>query len=109
MEPITQEEAQDVRGVLAQFYGPVANTWTITPSTYEVLGRMITASEACTRAMHLVPRPWDLSNPLKWAKRQVRQAVIRFLKSPEGQHYHSCMKVAASNFRVEFELASAGL
>ncbi|KAA3651795.1 MAG: hypothetical protein DWQ11_13415 [Proteobacteria bacterium] len=109
MDAITQEESTEVRDVLSRFYGPVARTWAITPNTYDVLGRMITASEACTRAMHLVPRPWDVSSPVKWAKRQVRQAIVRYLKTPEGQHYLTCMKVAANNFRMDFEMASHGL
>ncbi|MFV0663351.1 hypothetical protein [Denitromonas sp.] len=109
MEPITQEETAEMRSVLAKFYGPVASSWNITYGTYEVLGRMITESEECTKAMHLVPRPWNLATPVKWAQRQVRQAILRYLATPEGQHYVMCMKIAARNFRREFDMASQGL
>ncbi|MBT0959618.1 hypothetical protein [Denitromonas iodatirespirans] len=109
MEAIDQVESEEMRHVLSKFYGPVVNTWTINYGVYEVLGRLIAGSEQCTRAMHLVPRPWDLTAPAKWAQRQVRKALVRYLNSPEGQHYVVCMKGAARNFRSEFELAQLGL
>lgn len=109
MESITQEEVQEMRKVLSQFYGPIANEWTINFGVYEVLGRLITESKRCTQAMHLVPRPWNLSNPIKWAHRQVRQAIVRYLRTSEGQYYVICMKAAARNYRTEFERARLGL
>lgn len=84
MEPITGEEVKELRDVLANFYGTHALQWNITPGMYDVLGQLITESEQCTRAMHLVPRPWDLSNPARWAQRQVRQAIVRYLNPPKG-------------------------
>jgi hypothetical protein len=59
--------------------------------------------------MHLVPRPWDLSNPVNWARRQVRQAVVRYFTTPEGRHYIVCMKAAALGMRSDFEIAALGL
>jgi hypothetical protein len=109
MESITKEEVQETREVLSQFYGPVANYWEINIQVYEVLGRLIAESRKCTKAMHLVPRPWDLSNPIKWSQKQIRQAIIRYFKTPEGRHYITCIKVSASNFRVDFDMASQGL
>lgn len=109
MDPISKEEATEVRQVLRQFYGPMVDQWQINVQVYEVLGQLVTQSEQCTKAMHLVPRPWDLSNPVKWAKKQVRNAIIRYLRSPEGRHYVICMKAAARAFRSRFELASLGI
>lgn len=109
MEPILREEEDEMRDVLSNFYGPIVNTWNINSGVYEVLGRLVTESKQCTQAMHLVPRPWDISSPLKWAQRQVRQAVVRYLNTPEGRHYLICMKAAARNFRSEFERAQLGL
>ena len=109
MEPINEEEAKEVRDVLEKFYGPVVRTWRINYAVYELLGQLILKSKQCTRAMHLVPRPWDFSNPIKWAQKQVRQAILRYLKTPEGQHYIICMKTAALSMRSDFELASLGL
>jgi hypothetical protein len=109
MEPITEEEAKEVRDILEKFYGSIVRTWNINYAVYELLGQLITKSKQCTRAMHLVPRPWDFSNPIKWAQKQIRQAVIRYLKTPEGQHYIICMKAAALGMRRDFEMASLGL
>lgn len=109
MEPIAAEEAEEMREVLEKFYGPIANHWNITYRMYEVLGNLITASKQCTQAMHLMPHPWDLAHPLKWASKQVRQAIIRYLKTPDGQQYIVCMRTSARNFRTEFELASQRL
>lgn len=109
MEPVTSEEAQEMREVLEKFFGPLVQSWEITPEMYAVLGKLITESGKCTRAMHLVPRPWDFSHPLKWAVRQVRQAVVRYLKTPEGQHYIVCMRATALHMRTEFEMVGRGL
>ena len=109
MEPISEEEARELRNILEKFFGPTARTWRINYAVYELLGRLITRSQQCTKAMHLVPRPWDFTNPLKWAKKQVRQALIRYLKSSDGQHYIVCMKAAALGMRSDFEMASMGL
>lgn len=109
MEPIDEEEAKEVRDVLEKFYGPVVRNWPINYAVYELLGQLIIKSKQCTRAMHLVPRPWDFSTPIKWAQKQVRQAITRYLKTPEGQHYIICMKAAAVGMRTKFELASIGL
>ncbi len=109
MEPISEDEAKELREVLEKFYGPIVHNWNVNYEMYETLGQLITTSKKCTNAMHMVPRPWDFSNPMKWVQKQVRQAIVRYLKTPEGQHYIICMKVAALNFRTEFEMASHGL
>lgn len=109
MEPINENEAAEVRDVLERFYGPVVRTWRINHTVYELLGQLVTKSAQCTRAMHLVPRPWDLSNPFRWAQKQVRQAFIRYLKTAEGRHYMVCMKAAALGMRGDFEFAAHGL
>ncbi|MGH8085895.1 MAG: hypothetical protein ACREPV_11545 [Lysobacter sp.] len=98
-----------MRKVLEKFYGPLARNWSINRRVYEVFGRMIVESKRCTEAMHLVPRPWNLSNPGKWALKQVRQAAVRYFLSPDGEHYIACMRFAARNYRTEFELASSGI
>jgi hypothetical protein len=106
LDPITDEEAKEFREVLVNFYGPPALQWNVTLGMYEILGELIASSERCTSAMHLVPRPWDLSGPIKWAQRQVRQAIVRYLKTPTGKQYLICMLAAARNRRTEFEMAS---
>lgn len=108
MEPITEDEAREARDVLEKLYGPMARTWRINTAIYELLGQLIIQSKQCSKAMTLVPRPWDFSHPIKWAQKQVRQAIIRYLKTPEGQHYTVCMRTAALSMRSDFEMASLG-
>ena len=91
MDHITEEEAQDMREILANFYGPQVQGWAITFETYETLGTLVTESQQCTQAMHMVPRPYDFSSPLKWARKQVRQAFTRYFRTPEGKHYLVCL------------------
>jgi len=108
MEPIGPEEQQEMRDVLQRFYGSEVQGWTITYEMYEMLGELMQKSGGCTRVMHFVPRPWDFSNPIKWAQKQVRQAITRYLKTPEGQHYISCMRAAAIGMKSRFVVAASG-
>ena len=102
MDRITEEEAREMRNILEQFYGPQVQSWAITHATYDVLGRLIVESDQCTRAVHMVPRPYDLASPLKWLQRQVRQAITRYFATPEGRYYLICMKTAAVAMKTEF-------
>lgn len=76
---------------------------------HDILGQLTTSSEQCTRAGHLVLRPWELSSPIKQAQRKGAASLVRYLTAPEGRHYVICMRAAALNFRTEFEMASRGL
>lgn len=109
MEQIDEQEKHEMRVVLEKFYGPQVRTWSINLSVYEALGQLITKSSHCTQIMHLVPRPWNGSNPWKWAQRQVRQALVRYLQTPEGSQYVSCMRAVALSMRITFEEARHGL
>jgi len=105
-EPITHEEELEMRRILAPWFGQQVNTWRITPTHYELLGTVIEESRTCTRAMHLVPRPYDMSSPANWASRQVRQAVRRYLLSDNGKVYVTCMRAAAYKWATPFKEAS---
>lgn len=113
MNEITNEEKDEVRQILKKFYRNMSNSqidnWDITQETYAILGEMISASEKCTRAMHLVPRPGVPANPLSYASKHVRNSLRRFLMSDEGKHYITCMTATANNFRRRFDLAGNGL
>lgn len=108
MEPISQEEQQNVRNILEHFYGPPVRNWKINIRMYDALEELITKSGTCTRAMHLVPRPWGGGAPAKWAQRQVRQALVRFLTVSENRHYLICMHTAALAMRHRFDEARLG-
>lgn len=75
----------------------------------ESLGTMIDESRTCTKAMHLVPRPHDLGNPLNWLRKQVRDAVRRILLTEENEVYVVCMRAAALGLATRFREASLGL
>lgn len=102
MDRITEDEVKEMRKILQQFFGPQVQNWTITYATYETLGTLITESKLCTRAMHMVPRPYDFSSPLKWAQKQVRQAITRYFGTSEGKHYLICMRTAALRMKTRF-------
>jgi hypothetical protein len=102
MEPVTEEEAHEMRAILEQLYGPQVQGWTITLATYDVFGKLLIESKQCTKAMHLVPRPYDFSAPLKWAQKQVRNALRRYFTTPEGKHYLVCLRTAALKMKTLF-------
>jgi len=110
MEPLTEDEVRETREVLAKLYDPeTVQDWNITRRMYDLLGQLIQKSANCTKAMHLVPRPMDIADPAKWAKRQVRQALIRYFQTPETEHYIVCMRAAAWGMRRHFDAAGMGL
>ncbi len=102
MDHITEDEAQEMRRILEKLFGPQVQGWAITFATYDTLGGLIIESRQCTQAMHLVPRPYDFSSPLKWTQKQVRQALRRYLGTPEGKHYLLCMRTTALKMKTQF-------
>lgn len=106
MEPITFEEANEMRELLAIFYGAQARQWKINAEVYEVFGDLVRRSKTCTTAVHLLPRPYDGAPAARWAMRQVRQGLTRYFKSDPGKHYVMCMRAAALTMRSEFALVT---
>ena len=108
-DPITQEEAREMRRILETFYGKQVQGWPITQRHYVLLGTVIDESKRCTKAMHLVPRPYDLKAPINWVRKQIRDAFRRSLLADDNEVYLTCLRVAANNFRIEFHEAAMGL
>lgn len=106
MEPITKEEADDMRDVLARFYGSQTKHWKINSEVYELFGQLVSRSASCTEAVHLLPRPYSGAPTVKWASRQIRKALTRYFKSTRGEHYLMCMRSAALAMRTEIQLAA---
>ncbi|MBT0962372.1 hypothetical protein [Denitromonas iodatirespirans] len=102
MEDITAAETQEMQQLLEPIFGAQVHTWRITLQTYEVFSRLVAKSGRCTGAMHLVPRPYNLSAPVRWAQRQVRQALRRHFLTREGNHYLVCMRTAGLAMRYDF-------
>ena len=106
MEPISKEEADEMRYVLATRYGGQTATWKINAEVYELFGQLVEKSGTCTDAVDLLPRPYSGPPTLKWAMKQVRQGLIRYFKSQRGQHYLMCMRAAAMGFKTDIQLAA---
>ena len=105
MEIITEEEKQALRGILTSFYGNQALRWGITQRSFELFGELISKTKQCDIAMNWVPRPFYVGNSLNWAKKQVRQAVVRHFKKDENKHYLLCMRASALSMKTQFFMA----
>lgn len=101
-QPITEQEKDDMRDILSKFYGSQTKNWRISINTFKTLE---TLTKACDRMMDLVPRLFGGGSVVKWGQKQVRQFVLRKLKSNEGKHYIICMKVKAAAMRTEFYMS----
>lgn len=108
-EPIAPEEKEDIREILSKFYGDQVKGWRISLRTFELLGQMIDKTRGCDNLMDIVPRPYAGFGVAKWAKKQVRQAVMRKLKSNAGKHYIICMKATSYGMATKFREAGLGL
>lgn len=107
-DPITPEEAAEMRAVLAPLFGPQVSAWRITHTHYELLGRLIAENERCTAALHWIPRPYAWTNPLNWARKQVRDALRRALLSDREKSYVVCAKAFAYQWATPFREAGYG-
>ncbi len=86
MEPLTAEEKKEFQEILSHMYGKQAYTWNINIKVLKLLEELLRKSEACSRYMDMVPRPFYVGNALRWTSRQARHAVVRHLKNG-GKHY----------------------
>jgi len=73
MEPISKEEADEMRYVLGTLFGGQTANWKINAEVYELFGQLAEKSGTCTDAVDLLPRPYSGPPTLKWAMKQVRQ------------------------------------
>lgn len=105
MENLSDEEKTEMRVLLSKLYGNQALSWGITIRSYELLGELISKTKQCDGAMSWVPRPFYVGNALNWAKRQVRQAIVRYFNKDESRHYLLCMNGAALAMKSRFFMA----
>lgn len=108
MDPITEQEKNEFREFLSVIYGNQAKSWNINLKVLELFGQLIQSSELCSRYMDMVPRPFVVGNVIKWASKQVRDAIIRHLKNGD-KHYLICLRAAGLSRKTEFIMASQGL
>lgn len=105
MDIVTEEEKQALRSILTSFYGNQTLRWGITQRSFELFGELISKTKQCDIAMNWVPRPFYIGNSLNWAKKQVRQAIVRHFKKDENKHYLLCMRASALSMKTQFFMA----
>lgn len=105
MEPLSNDEKMEMRALLAKFYGEQAFNWKVTLSTYRELGRLLERTRACDQIVDLVPRPLGPGSVVQWSRKQVRDFVLRKLRSSQGKHYILCMKASALAMKNDFYLS----
>lgn len=105
MEPISEEEKQELRAILSSFYGNGALSWRMTKRSFELFGELISKTKQCDSAMNWVPRSFFVGNALNWAKKQVRQTIVRHFRKDENKHYLLCMRGAALAMKTRFFIA----
>lgn len=105
MDKIDRNEANQMRSVLEVIFGMQALNWPVTYATYEAFGKLVVSSGQSLNATNLIPRPFSFASPYKWSRQAVRQSVIAFFQSAEGQPYLYRMKSSGLKKRVDFEKA----
>lgn len=105
MDIVTEEEKQALRSILTSFYGSQTLRWGVTQRSFELFGELISKTKQCDIAMNWVPRPFYIGNSLNWAKKQVRQAIVRHFKKDENKHYLLCMRASALSMKTQFFMA----
>ncbi len=108
-QPLTKQEKEDMKEVLAKLYGSQVQNWKITIKTFEVLERLIKKTKSCDDVMDLVPRPFGGGAVVRWGLKQVRDVILRKLKGNDGKHYIVCMRGTALSMKVEFIQAGYGI
>ena len=108
-QPIAEDEKNDLREILRNFYGNQVDSWNITLESFELFGELIAKTKACDVAMNFVPRPYIGGSVIKWATKEIRQAITRHFLKPENKHYIICMKVASYSMKTKFVLAQHGI
>ena len=109
MTSLTQEEKDQMRTILSKWYGAQVREWSMTEKVYLELVEIIQKSRECTEAMDFVPRPLIVGNPLGWLKKEIRNAVLRFLTEKSNEYYVSCMYAVALGRKTAIWMASRGM
>lgn len=107
MDAITEQEKKDIRAFLVTIYGEQARKWDINFRVLELFGELLQSSDTCSKYMDSVPRPYYFGNTIKWASKQVRQAIVRHLKKG-GKQYLVCLRAAGLSKKSDFVIAASG-
>lgn len=107
MDHLTRDDSQEMQQVLEPLFGAQVRNWHINTAVYETFGQLVMAARQCRQAMELVPAPYHVSTPQKWAERSVRRGLTRYFVSSEGYQYLLCMRAHAEKMKPEFDAARA--
>ena len=103
MDIVTEEEKQALRSILTSFYGSQTLRWGVTQRSFELFGELISKTKQCDIAMNWVPRPFYIGNSLNWAKKQVRQAIVReSVRGAEWPIFLPRLQNGKINYELEF-------
>ena len=107
MSEISDEEKDDLREILRNFYGDQVAAWNINQKSFELFGELIRKTKQCDQAMKLVPLPYGGGNPVNWSIKQARKIITRPFLKPSNKHYIICMKFSAISMKTQFILAQS--
>lgn len=107
MSEISDEEKDDLREILRNFYGDQVAAWNINQKSFELFGELIRKTKQCDQAMKFVPLPYGGGNPVNWSIKQVRKIITRHFLKPSNKHYIICMKFSAISMKTQFILAQS--
>ena len=99
---LTIEERKQLKGFLANLYGPQVQTWEMNNGVFDLTYKMLSKSERCSDLMDLVPRPMPYGqSAARWLAKEVRKAILRKLKERK-EHYTVCVKTLSLSMKTQF-------
>lgn len=102
-------DRENLKEFMVELYGPQARSWSMNEKVFNIIYNMLTETSGCSDLMDLVPRPHALGKaPLKYITKEIRSSVTRKLKDRK-QHYTSCIKFVAANYRSQIQMAAMGV
>ncbi len=105
---LTETEKEDLKTVLRPLFGPSVDTWDMNERMLELDGKLLSKSQECSRAMDLVPRPYNGFGAKQYVKRELRR-IARALVNGKRDLYVTCLRGAAYGMRQDFDMAGMGL
>lgn len=99
----------DLKEFLITLFGNKARRWEMNDKIFNLTFELVAASQSCSDAIDLVPRPMPLgSAPIKWLTKEARGIFLRKLKDKK-ENYAMCLKAAAYTMSFKFDMAAQGI
>ena len=107
MDHLDRDDTNEMQQVLEPLYGAQVRSWNINIGVYEAFGQLVLDARQCRPAMELVPAPYHVFTPQKWARRSVRRTLTRYFSTSEGHQYLLAMRAHAERAKPDFDTARA--